>query len=357
MALVMEATRPAPAPRLAQQSAPSPVQASARPESSASAVVAAAEAVSSDAAPPAESTFESESAQMAVSEAEAPPTEIATTLASEPLKAEEEEVPCFSPAPAEEVVDSTAVPAVQSTPVEVVSPATVTATVDAAPAKAAARTPVVTAKAERAKPLSLLTAKELRETNMEADLYSILVATERLEAAFIRGVVANEDYERNCMQLIAQFKTLRTALRDKCPDIKAFAREHGLNCPLAEERLLGAGLAATALLASGTSATTGSGKESLACFKASEALITLSDALKLKLDAVDDLLPLVRDLQARIAAIPSLPPLPGLERMQGWLVTLNNMRAADQLSEDQCRQLVLDVDQAYASLEKWLQEK
>lgn len=61
---------------------------------------------------------------------------------------------------------------------------------------------------------------------------------------------------------MAQFKTLKKALKEL--DIKGFAREHGLHCPLAEERLLGAGVAATALFGGNAE----SGKESLACFKA-----------------------------------------------------------------------------------------
>jgi ESCRT-I complex subunit VPS28 len=189
---------------------------------------------------------------------------------------------------------------------------------------------------------------------MQAELYSILVATEHLEAAFVRGVVPNEDYEKHCTQLLAQFKTLRNGLKDKCPDVKAFAREQGLKCPLAEERLLGTGVAATALYGGASAAT---GKESLACFKASECFITLSDALKLNLTAVDELLPLVRDLQASIVQIPNLPPIAGIERIAGWLVTLNSKRASDHLDEAQCRQLALDTEQAYTALKNFLQER
>lgn len=189
---------------------------------------------------------------------------------------------------------------------------------------------------------------------MMAELYSILVATEHLEAAFVRGSITNEDYNRHCMQVLAQFKTLKSGLRDKCPDIRAFTKEHGLHCPLAEERLLGTGVSATALFGG---ASQGTSKESLGCFKASEGFITLSDALKLNLHAVDELMPLVRDLQASIVSIPNLPPIAGLERIAGWLVTLNNMRASDQLNETQCRQLALDVEQAYTALKNWLQDK
>ena len=64
-----------------------------------------------------------------------------------------------------------------------------------------------------------------------------------------------------------------------------------------------------------------------AFFQASENFITLLDAVKLNLKAVDELLPLVRDLQASIVSIPNLPPLAGVDRIAGWLVTLNGMRA------------------------------
>merc|ERR1712062_285651 len=124
---------------------------------------------------------------------------------------------------------------------------------------------------------------------MFAELFSILVTVQHLEVAFIKGVASNEEYERNCNQLIAQFKTLQTALKGSCPDVRAWARAQGLQCPLAEERLLGTGIAATSLLSHAGSATSGSGQESLACFKASEAFITLVDALKLGMTAVDEL--------------------------------------------------------------------
>lgn len=244
-----------------------------------------------------------------------------------------------------------------SEPAAASAPALVPQVAAAAPQHppAAQAAPVVAPPKKRA--VSALTAQERREANMLAELYSILVTTEHLETAFVRGAVSNEDYERNCTQILAQFKTLQNGLRDRCPDVRTFIREQGIHCPLAEERLLDAGVAATALYQSGTAAAGGAGKESLACFKASEGFITLSDALKLDLRAVDELLPLVRDLQASILSIPNLPPLAGLERIAGWLVTLNGKRASDRLDDSQCRQLAMDVELAYTSLKGWLQEK
>lgn len=188
---------------------------------------------------------------------------------------------------------------------------------------------------------------------MQAELYSILVATESLEQAFVKGVIDNEGYERNCKQLLTQFKTLQNGLKTKLPDIRAWAKQHGLSCPLAEERLLGTGVTATTLFGGSTL----KGGESLACFKACEGFITLNDALKMNLTSVDELLPLVRDLQASIVAIPNLPNLPGFERIAGWLVTLNGMHAADRLNEAQSRQCSLDTEQAFSALKTWLQDR
>jgi len=188
---------------------------------------------------------------------------------------------------------------------------------------------------------------------MQAEIYSIIIAIEHLECAYVKSLVSNEEYQKHCQQLLSQYKTLQNGLRDKCPDVRTFAQENGMKCPLAEERI-STGVPATALYASGATST---GKEALACFKASECFITLSDALKLNLTANDDIMPLVRDLQASIVAIPNLPALPGLDRIAGWLVTLNGMRAAEHLTEDQSRQLALDVEQAYNAMKVWLQDK
>merc|ERR1712032_1393436 len=134
------------------------------------------------------------------------------------------------------------------------------------------------------------TPQEKREAGMQAEIYSIVRAIEHLECAYVKSIVPTEDYQRNCQQLLNQYKTLQNGLRDKCPDVRTFTTQHGMHCPLAEERIT-TGVPATALFASGT---TGTGKEALACFN------TLSDALKLNLKANDDVMPLVRDLQAAI---------------------------------------------------------
>lgn len=195
------------------------------------------------------------------------------------------------------------------------------------------------------RPATRLTGQERRQVAMEAELYSILMTTHKLEMAYIKGSMKQEVYEKQCAQLLSGFQTLHRGMKDKVPDVRAWIKEQGMNCPLAEERLLTAGIAASSEgLAS-------------ASFKASEAFITLNDALKLNLTAVDEVLPLIRDLQAAIVAIPNLPALQGLDKTASWLVTVSNMSASDELSEAQVRQLAMDVEGAYNSLKEWLSSK
>eukprot|EP00928_Gymnodinium_smaydae_P086721 TRINITY_DN71165_c0_g1_i1.p1 TRINITY_DN71165_c0_g1~~TRINITY_DN71165_c0_g1_i1.p1 ORF type:complete len:341 (+),score=95.23 TRINITY_DN71165_c0_g1_i1:91-1113(+) len=302
----------------------------------------------------------SASAAATVAEAKAPAAAEAEDAAAATAPAAAEEMQA-APVPAIAATEANAeAPADTATALEASAPAAAAAEASAAPAAAAtAATASGAATAGAAAPRvrrpagTTLTAKERRDGSMLAELYSIFIATEHLERAFVKSLVSVEDYERNCSQLITQFKTLQNGLRDRYPDLRDFIQEQGLSVPLATERLLGTGVLATALY--GTAGT--KEKESLACFKASEGFITLSDALKLNLTAVDDLYPLVRDLQASIVSIPNLPPLAGLERVASWLVVLNGLRASDHLDEAQCRQLALDVEQAYTALKGWLQER
>eukprot|EP00929_Paragymnodinium_shiwhaense_P001655 TRINITY_DN101895_c0_g1_i1.p1 TRINITY_DN101895_c0_g1~~TRINITY_DN101895_c0_g1_i1.p1 ORF type:complete len:343 (+),score=63.60 TRINITY_DN101895_c0_g1_i1:149-1030(+) len=280
----------------------------------------------------------------------AAPAPVATVLPAEAATAPPPAA-VVEPAPVQTSVEPAIVEPASAPPAEVVAPAAVAS---APPATVPAPVAAAPAAAPAVRRPTTLNASERREAGMLAELYSILVSTEHLEGAFVRGAVSNQDYERHIMQILAQFKTLQNGLRDKCPDVKAFIQDHSIKCPLAEERLLGTGVAATTLYSAGTTA---SGKESLACFKASENFITLIDALNMKLSSVDELMPLVRDLQASIVSIPNLPKLNGLDRIAGWLVTLNSMKAADRIDEAQSRQLAMDVEQAYTAMKNWLQEK
>lgn len=72
------------------------------------------------------------------------------------------------------------------------------------------------------------------------------------------------------------------------------------------------------------------------------------DALKLRLRAKDQLHPILQELVTGYARFKGSASWDGRGRMVAWLITLNGMKASEEISEEQSRQLLFDVDHAYA---------
>ncbi|KAG8217969.1 VPS28 protein-domain-containing protein [Butyriboletus roseoflavus] len=76
--------------------------------------------------------------------------------------------------------------------------------------------------------------------------------------------------------------------------------------------------------------------------------ITFMDALKLRLRAKDQLHPILQELVTGYARFKGSKDWEGRSRMVSWLITLNGMKASEEITEEQSRQLLFDVDHAYA---------
>merc|ERR1712232_1185319 len=144
---------------------------------------------------------------------------------------------------------------------------------------------------------------------------------EHLEGAFVKGLIANEEYQKHCNTFNTQFKTLKLALKNQIPDVNAWYTENEIDCPLAQERFIKGFSAIGEFGGSGTKDKAGlvSGVQ-----LATENFITLQNAFELGYRSCQGLLPLVKDVQTSIAV---LPQLQGVEKITQWLVTLNGMRA------------------------------
>ena len=201
-----------------------------------------------------------------------------------------------------------------------------------------------------------LTAAEKHQQTNEANLFSLLRTVESLERSFVNGSVKAEDYEKHCSQLIAQFRVAERALKDMT--IEEFIEEHHIDCPLAQERLLGTGVAATHLYnVGGESRPSHAGGDSLLVFELSQHFVTLMDSLKLNMRAVDELHPTLKELQSTVSKIANAEKLDGIDKIMQWLKKLNALRAHDVLTEDDARQMGMDLENAYTSFHKWLREK
>lgn len=80
--------------------------------------------------------------------------------------------------------------------------------------------------------------------------------------------------------------------------------------------------------------------------EATQDFITFMDALKLGLLAKDQLHPLLSDLIQSVNKVTDRD-FEGRGKIVQWLITLNQMKATEEVSEDQSRELELDMNLAY----------
>jgi ESCRT-I complex subunit VPS28 len=194
-------------------------------------------------------------------------------------------------------------------------------------------------------------AAQREELENKAEMYSIFVATEHLERGFVKDCVPHDEYTSLCNRLITQFKTCRTSLGANF-DVRTFVSEYDVRCPLALHRLLDAGIPATA---EHTSAASSSGNQAKHVAETVQHFITLLDALRMNLTAVDQIHPQLLDLAQSLSNVTSLPPTFGGHKLVvKWLMRLNQMRASDELSADDVRQLLFELDGALSDFHRAL---
>eukprot|EP00897_Mesotaenium_endlicherianum_P010550 jgi/Mesen1/9523/ME000637S08966 len=178
-----------------------------------------------------------------------------------------------------------------------------------------------------------------------ADLYAIIKTTEKLEKAYVRDIISAKDYEPACIKLIAQFKTLRTTLKDTVPDVERFMSAYKMECPAAVNRLLVSGIPATVEHRASSSH---DGNMAVAVAETVQHYITAMDSLKLNMVAVDQIHPLLSSLLTSLNGVSQLTPdFEGKIKARDWISRLNKMSASDELTDDQARQLLFDLESSY----------
>lgn len=178
-----------------------------------------------------------------------------------------------------------------------------------------------------------------------ADLYSIIVAVEHLEKAYIKSSISFEEYTPACSNLIAQFKTCQNLLGDNVLNVQHFMNEYKLNCPLAVNRLLKVGVPATIEHGVDNKNNKEDGKY---IAKTVQNFITLMDNLNLNVKTVEVLHPLLVELIQNINKItPSNETNECKDKVKNWLITLNRMKVFEELNEEQVKQLHFDLENGY----------
>lgn len=184
-----------------------------------------------------------------------------------------------------------------------------------------------------------------------AELYAIIKTTEKLEKAYVRDLVSSADYEAECLKLIAQFKNLSTFLRDVVPSVEAFAETYKMDCPAALNRLIVSGVPATVEHRTASVSSSLSGSSAAAVAECVQHFITAMDSLKLNMVAVDQVYPLLSDLSGSLAKLGGIvpPDFEGRVKVKDWILRLSKMGAADELTEQQSRQLHFDLESSYTA--------
>jgi ESCRT-I complex subunit VPS28 len=88
--------------------------------------------------------------------------------------------------------------------------------------------------------------------------------------------------------------------------------------------------------------------------EATQEFISFLDAVKLGLLSKDQLHPLLSDVIQSVNRVTD-KDFENRGKIVQWLIALNQMKATDELSEQQARELELDIQQAYQGFRRTLQ--
>ncbi|GAM83130.1 hypothetical protein ANO11243_011160 [Dothideomycetidae sp. 11243] len=182
-----------------------------------------------------------------------------------------------------------------------------------------------------------------------AEIYSIVITLDALERAYLKDSIPEAEYTETCNRLLKQYKS---NLADEnvsrvFRDLESFKMEWNMEVPRATERLK-LGLPATVESPSARPAAQNQGSAAAATHivAASENFITMFDAIKMNMLSKDTLHPiLVETIQAVNKVTDTDFDSKG--KIVQWLITLNQMRAAEDLTPEQARELQFDMNQAY----------
>lgn len=88
--------------------------------------------------------------------------------------------------------------------------------------------------------------------------------------------------------------------------------------------------------------------------EATQEFITFLDAVKLGFLSKDQLHPLLSDVIQSVNKVTD-KDFDNRGKIVQWLITLNQMKASEELSEQQARELDMDIQQAYQGFRQTLQ--
>uniref|UniRef100_A0A7S0SGF9 Vacuolar protein sorting-associated protein 28 homolog n=1 Tax=Mantoniella antarctica TaxID=81844 RepID=A0A7S0SGF9_9CHLO len=188
--------------------------------------------------------------------------------------------------------------------------------------------------------------KERQQYDNFANLFALIKTVEKLEKAYVNSAVPSAGYEAACAELITKYKTARTTLADTVPDVQHFMATYSMHCLSARHRLQ-VGFPATIEHRVNVNRP-GDPSSAVAVAECVHHYIGAMDTLKLNMAAKDQIAPCLSDLVISLHKVPQLPAdFPGKACVRRWIGRLDNMRASDELGEDEVRQLLYEIENSY----------
>ncbi|XP_013404301.1 vacuolar protein sorting-associated protein 28 homolog [Lingula anatina] len=180
-----------------------------------------------------------------------------------------------------------------------------------------------------------------------ADLFAVINTLQCLEKAYIKDCVTPKEYTAACSKLLVQIKAaFKQVQGDDHATIEVFMKKHRMDCPAALERIK-----------EGRPITIkdDKGNTSKCIADIVSLFITVMDKLRLEIKAMDEIHPDLRELMETMTRLSILPAdFEGKVKVDEWLKTLGQMQASDELSEQQVRQMLFDLESSYNAFNRIL---
>ncbi|RDA88328.1 hypothetical protein CP532_5539 [Ophiocordyceps camponoti-leonardi (nom. inval.)] len=191
-----------------------------------------------------------------------------------------------------------------------------------------------------------------------AELFSIIITLDELEKAFLKDAIPEAEYTEICERSLRQYKALLAddTIAREFQGLEEFKTKWEIEAPRATERLR-VGMPSTTVTASSSAApppaSSANNTSGVLILEATQEFITFLDAVKLGMLSKDQLHPLLSDVIQSVNRVTD-QDFDSRGKIVQWLITLNQMKAAEELSEQQARELEMDIQQAYQGFRRTL---
>ncbi|CAL8081536.1 unnamed protein product [Calicophoron daubneyi] len=190
-------------------------------------------------------------------------------------------------------------------------------------------------------------AREREKYDNLAELYAVINTIQCLQKAYIKDHVNSQEYTSACSKLLVQYKAAFKQIQgSEFPTVESFMLKYRMDCPAALERIK-----------EGRPITIKDDKinasKSIADYVSLS--ITLMDKLRMNMHAVDEVYPDLKELYEIMCRLSILPPdFEGKDKIKCWVEKMDEMKASDDLSDSEVRQLIFDVESAYNAFDRVL---